>query len=120
VCSSSCDTSFRRFPAYHSDVSRQIRPTHLLDCLKHNLYKAIVNLQRLRYFVGVTEELNFTRAAEQLPKAHSLLGYQITQLDDEPQDGERLTAHPWRARASMTRRAPLVPTADILFERENT
>jgi DNA-binding transcriptional LysR family regulator len=48
------------------------------------LYKAIVNLQRLRYFVGVTEELNFTRAAEQLPKAHSLLGYQITQLDDEP------------------------------------
>jgi len=56
------------------------------------LYKAIVNLQRLRYFVVVTEELNFTRAAERLHVAHSLLSYQIRQLEDEPEGGERLTA----------------------------
>ncbi len=64
----------------------------MLDCLKHNLYKATVNLQRLRYFVGVTEELNFTRAAERLHIAHSLLGYQIRHLEDESEDGELLTA----------------------------
>jgi hypothetical protein len=68
-----------------------MRPTHLLDCLIHNLYKAIVNLQRLRLFVGVTEELNFTREAERLHIAHSLLGYLIRDLEDEPEDGERPT-----------------------------
>src|SRR5919199_697384 len=57
VCSSSCSTSFRRFPANHSDGRRRIRPIHLLDCLIHDLYKAIVNLQRLRHFVAVPEEL---------------------------------------------------------------
>ena len=76
----------------HSDGRRQTRPIHLLDCLIHNLYKAIVNLQRLRYFVGVTEELNFTRAAERLQLAHSLLSCQIRQLENEPEGGERLIA----------------------------
>lgn len=51
-----------------------------------------MNLQRLRYFVVVTEELNFTRAAERLHMAHSLLSYQIRQLEDEPEGRERLTA----------------------------
>jgi hypothetical protein len=92
VCSSSCYTSFRCFPAYHSDVRRLIRPTYLLDCLIHNLYKAIVNLQRLRFFVGVTEELNFTREAERLQIAHPLLGYLIRHLEDEPEGRQWLTA----------------------------
>jgi hypothetical protein len=34
-----------------------MRPIHLLDCLIHDLYKAIVNLQRLRHLVVVPEEL---------------------------------------------------------------
>jgi hypothetical protein len=76
----------------HSDGRRQIRPIHLLDCLIHNLYKASVNLQRLRYFVGVTEELNFTRAAERLHIGHSLLSYLIRQLEDEPEGRQWLTA----------------------------
>ncbi len=92
MCSSSCNTSFRCFPANYSDARRQIRPIHSLDCLIHNLYKATVNLQRLRYFVVVTEELNFTRAAERLHMVRSLLSYQIRQLKDEPEGGERLTA----------------------------
>jgi hypothetical protein len=41
--------------------------------------------------VGVTEELNFTREAERLQIAHSLLGYLIRHLEDKPEDGERLT-----------------------------
>jgi Bacterial regulatory helix-turn-helix protein, lysR family len=69
-----------------------IRPIHLLDCLIHNLYKATVNLQCLRYFEVVTEELNFTRAAERLHVVHSLLSYHLRQLKDEPEGGERLTA----------------------------
>ena len=76
----------------HSDGRRQTRPIHLLDCLIHNLYKAIVNLQRLRYFVGVTEELNFTRAAERLYITHSLVSYLIRQLEDEPEGRQWLTA----------------------------
>ena len=75
----------------HSEARRQIRPIYLLDCLIHNLYKVIVNLQRLRFFVGVMEELTFTREAELLQTAHSLLGYLIRHLEDEPEDGERLT-----------------------------
>ena len=51
-----------------------------------------MNLQRLPYFVVVTEELNFTRAAERLHMVHSLLGYQFRQLKDEPEGGKRLTA----------------------------
>ncbi len=51
-----------------------------------------MNLQRLRYFVVVTEEMNFTRAAERLHMVHSLLSYQIRQLKDEPEGGKRLTA----------------------------
>jgi hypothetical protein len=76
----------------HSDGRRQIRPIAFLDCLIHNLYKAIVNLQRVRYFVVVTEELNFTRAAERCHMAHSHLSCQISQMDNEPEGGERLTA----------------------------
>jgi hypothetical protein len=75
----------------HSDGRGQVRPIHLLDCLIHNLYKAIVNLQRPRFCVGVTEELNFTREAERLQIAHPLLGYLIRHLVDKPEDGERLT-----------------------------
>ena len=56
------------------------------------MYKATVNLQRFRYFVVVTEELNFMRTAERLRMVHSLLTYQIMQLKDEPEGGERLTA----------------------------
>ncbi len=69
-----------------------MRPIHLLDCSIHNLYKARVNLQRLRYFVVVTEELNFTRTTARLHMVHSLLSYQIMQPKDEPEGGERLTA----------------------------
>jgi DNA-binding transcriptional LysR family regulator len=54
----------------------------------------MVNLQRLRYFVVVTEEVNFTRAAERLHMAHSLLSYQIRRLEDAPEGGERLTTLP--------------------------
>ena len=82
----------RRFPANHPDARRQYVQYTLLDCLIHNLYKATVNLQRLRYFVVVTEELNFTRPAERLHMVRSLLSYQIRQLKDEPEGGERLTA----------------------------
>jgi hypothetical protein len=124
VYSSSCDTSFRRFPANHSDGRRQIRPIHWLDRLIHTLYKAIVNLQRLRYVVVVTEELNFTRAAERLHMAHSLLSYQLRQLEDEPEGGERQQPSGARARKHDASRepcrAPPVPTPDILFERDNT
>jgi hypothetical protein len=88
------------------------------------LYKAIVDLQRLRYLVVVTEELNFARAAERSHMAHSLLSYRIKQLEDEPEGGERLTALPGRTRKHDSSREPclasLVPTPDILFERENT
>ncbi len=108
----------------HSDGRRQIRPIQLLDCLIHNLYKAIVNLQRLRYFVGVTEELNFTRAAQRLHIAHSLLSYLMRQLEDEPEGRQWLQPSAGRARKHDPSRercqAPLVSTPDILFERENT
>jgi hypothetical protein len=118
VCSSSCNASFRRFPANHSDGRRQIRPIHLLDSLIHNLYKAIVNLQR------VTEELNFTRAAELLHLVYSRLGYQIRQLEDGSKAGNGYKPSAGRTRNHDSPRepcrAPLVPTPDILFERENT
>jgi hypothetical protein len=52
----------------------------------------MVNLRRLRYFVVVTEELNFVRATQRLHVAHSLLGYQIRHLEDESEDGERLNS----------------------------
>jgi putative AlgH/UPF0301 family transcriptional regulator len=88
------------------------------------LYKAIVNLKRLRYIVGVTKELNFTRAAERLHIAHSLLGYLISQLEDESEGRQWLTAPAGRARKHDSSRerclAPLVSTPDILFERGNT
>jgi DNA-binding transcriptional LysR family regulator len=51
-----------------------------------------VNRQRLHYFLIVTKELNFTRAAERLHMAHSLLSYRIRQLEKEPEGGKRLTA----------------------------
>ena len=79
----------------------------------------------MRYFVVVTEELTFTRAAERSRMAHSLLSYQIRQLGDEPEGVERLTEpSAGRARKHDSSREPcrpsLVPTPDILFERENT
>ena len=101
MCSSSCNTSFRRFPANHSDGGRQIRPIHLLDCLIHNLYKAIVNLQRL------TEELNFTRAAERLHMVYARLGYEIRQLEEARRRGTA-TNLPRGGLASMTPRTSRV------------
>jgi hypothetical protein len=124
----------RRLPATHSDCGRQVRPIHLLACSIHSLYKAIVNLQPLRYFAIVIEELNFTRAAERLHMAHSLLSYQLGHLEDEPAGEERLTAlRGTGSRDGLARRArehdswrepcrtpQVVPTPDTLFERENT
>ena len=49
----------------------------------------MMNVQRLRYFVIVTEELNFARAATRFHMAHSLMSFQIRH-SEEP--GERLTA----------------------------
>ncbi|HKS60598.1 MAG TPA: LysR family transcriptional regulator [Xanthobacteraceae bacterium] len=42
-----------------------------------------MNLRQLRYFVGVVEAGNMTRAAEQLHVAQTALGMQIRQLEEE-------------------------------------
>ena len=42
-----------------------------------------MNLRQLRYFVGVVEAGNMTRAAEQLHVAQTALGTQIRQLEED-------------------------------------
>ena len=74
--------------------------------------------------MGVAEELNFARATERLHKAHSLLGYQIGHLEDEPEDEEWPTAlSTASSQARLLTRAipaPLLPTTDIVFEPLNS
>ena len=45
--------------------------------------KARMNLRQLKYFVGVVEAGNMTRAAEQLHVAQTALGMQIRQLEED-------------------------------------
>jgi hypothetical protein len=42
-----------------------------------------MNLRQLKYFVGVVEAGNMTRAAEQLHVAQTALGMQIRQLEED-------------------------------------
>lgn len=42
-----------------------------------------MNLRQLKYFVGVIEAGNMTRAAEQLHVAQTALGMQIRQLEED-------------------------------------
>jgi DNA-binding transcriptional LysR family regulator len=46
-------------------------------------YRELMELRHLRYFVGVAEDLNFTKASQRLRVAQPALSRQIRQLEDE-------------------------------------
>src|SRR5215211_6348538 len=78
-----------------------------------------MNFQRLRYFVVVAEELNFSRAAERLRMAQPPLSYHIKRLGEGP--GERLFYLPKpTVRLTDAGRLLLVETRGLLVHAEQT
>jgi DNA-binding transcriptional LysR family regulator len=76
-----------------------------------------MNFQRLRYFVAVAEELNFSRAAERLRMAQPTLSYQIKRLEEEL--GAQLFYRTKRSvRLTDAGRLLLVEARSLLFHAE--
>jgi len=78
-----------------------------------------MNFQRLRYFVGVAEGLNFSRAAERLCMAQPPLSYQMKRLEEEL--GVQLFHRTKRSvRLTDAGRLALVEARDLLVHAEQT